>query len=331
MPRQPVDAVRPKHEISAQRVSAQVPGQDRGDTPDPISGPRRSKPGAPNPAPGLHIVATPIGNLGDITLRALQTLAGADVIACEDTRVTAKLLRGHGITTATTPYHDHNAARAGPRLLRGLTEGQTVALVSDAGTPLISDPGFKLVRQATALGIPVTTAPGASAPLAALVLSGLPSDRFFHVGFLPTRQAARRAELQRLAPIEATLVVLESPRRLAQSLDDMSAILGHRDGCVARELTKLHEEIRRGGLEALAEHYRVRAPPAGESVVVIGPPEKDAGADPDEVTARLAAAIETMSVRDAAAMVAEATGVSRRTVYARALELVSARRDRGDD
>ena len=213
MSREQFGAARPKHEDKARRVSAQPPGQDRGGIPDPISGQRRSKPGARNPAPGLHLVATPIGNLGDITLRALETLAGANVIACEDTRVTAKLLRAHGIATPTTPYHDHNAGRAGPRLLRRLAEGQVVALVSDAGTPLISDPGFKLVREATALGVPVTTAPGASAPLAALILSGLPSDRYFHVGFLPARQAARRAELQRLASIEATLVFLESPRR----------------------------------------------------------------------------------------------------------------------
>ena len=279
--------------------------------------------------PGLHVVATPIGNLGDVTLRAIETLAAADVIACEDTRVTAKLLRAHGISTPMTSYHEHNAARAGPGLLRRLADGQTIALVSDAGTPLISDPGFKLVREAAARGIHVSAVPGASAPLMALVLSGLPSDRFFYTGFLPPRQAARRAELARLAPIEATLVILESPRRLAASLEDMSVVLGRREVCVARELTKLYEELRRGALQDIAAHYRDAATPRGEVVVVVGPPEKNAAPTSDDVDARLEAAIRTMSVRDAAAMVAEACGVPRRTVYARALELVSSRRDVG--
>ena len=280
---------------------------------------------AGGPAPGLHVVATPIGNLADVTLRAIETLAAADLIACEDTRVTAKLLRAHGITTPTMPYHEHNAARAGPGLLRRLADGQTIALVSDAGTPLISDPGFKLVREAATRGIHVTAIPGASAPLMALVLSGLPSDRFFYAGFLPPRQAARRAELHQLAAIEATLVVLESPRRLAASLADMSDILGRRGVCVARELTKLHEELRRGVLADVAAHYRDAATPKGEVVVVVGPPEKNAAAASDDVDARLEAAIRTMSVRDAAAMVAEACGVPRRTVYTRALELISSR------
>ena len=278
------------------------------------------------PAPGLHVVATPIGNLADVTLRAIKTLAVADVIACEDTRVTAKLLRAHGITTPMTSYHEHNAARAGPGLLRRLADGQTIALVSDAGTPLISDPGYKLVREAAMRGIHVTAVPGASAPLMALVLSGLPSERFFYAGFLPPRQAARRAELEHLAAIEATLVILESPRRLAAALADMSVILGRREVCVARELTKLHEELRRGALADVAAHYRDAATPKGEVVVVVGPPEKNAAAASDDVDARLEAAIRTMSVRDAAAMVAEACGVPRRTVYARALEMMSSRR-----
>lgn len=327
MSRQPAGAVRPKRKHGARRFSAQDPGE----TPDPISGHRRSKPAAGTLAPGLHLVATPIGNLADITLRAIETLAAADLIACEDTRVTAKLLRAHGIATRTTPYHEHNADRAGPDLLRRLEDGQAIALVSDAGTPLISDPGLKLVRQAAANGVRVTVVPGPSAPLAALVLSGLPSDRFLYTGFLPARQAARRAELERLASIEATLVVLESPRRLAASLDDMERILGRRDVCVARELTKLHEEARRGTLADVAAWYRGAATPKGEVVVVIGPPARDAAAiDWPEIDARLMAAIESMSVRDAAAMVAEACGVKRRTAYARALDLVSARRGEDD-
>jgi len=327
MSRQPAGAVRPKRKRGARRISA----QGSRETPDPISGYRRSKPAAGTLAPGLHLVATPIGNLADITLRAIETLAAADLIACEDTRVTAKLLRAHGITTRTTPYHEHNADRAGPDLLRRLEDGQAIALVSDAGMPLISDPGLKLVRRAAASGVRVTVVPGPSAPLAALVLSGLPSDRFLYTGFLPTRQAARRAELERLASIEATLVVFESPRRLAASLDDMERILGHRDVCVARELTKLHEEVRRGTLADVAAHYRAAAAPKGEVVVVIGPPAKDAATiDWPEIDARLMAAIESMSVRDAAAMVAEACGVKRREAYARALDLVSARRGQDD-
>lgn len=327
MSRQPAGAVRSKGKHGARRISAQGPEK----TPDPISGHRRSKPAAEKLAPGLHLVSTPIGNLADITLRAIETLAGVDLIACEDTRVTAKLLRAHGITTPTISYHEHNAARAGPDLLRRLEQGGSVALVSDAGTPLVSDPGFKLVREAVARGIHVTAIPGPSAPLAALVLSGLPSDRFFYVGFLPTRQAARRAELERLASIEATLIIFESPRRLAASLDDMAHVLGQRNVSVARELTKLHEEVRRGTLGDIAAHYKDTAAPKGEVVIVVGPPEGNVTAVPaDELDDRLAAAIRSMSVRDAAIMVAETCGVSRRTAYARALDLVS-ERDAKDD
>ena len=281
-------------------------------------------------APGLHLVATPIGNLADITLRAIETLKAADEIACEDTRVTSRLLRAHGIATPTTPYHEHNATRAGPPLLRRLADGGMIALVSDAGTPLISDPGFKLVREAAARGIPVTAIPGPSAPLMALVLSGLPCDRFFYVGFLPSRQAARRAELGRLAGIGSTLVILESPRRLAASLADMSAVLGNRDVCIARELTKFHEELRRGALSDVAAHYADAPMPKGEIVVVIGPPGETPSAAGDDLDAQLEAAIQTMSIRDAAAMVAEASGTPRRRVYARALELASSRRDEDD-
>ncbi len=209
MSRQPAGPVRSKSRSKgkhgARRISAQGPGKRA----DPIVGRRQSKPRTAALAPGLHVVATPIGNLADMTLRAIETLAGADLIACEDTRVTAKLLRAHGIATPTTPYHEHNAARAAPGLLRRLADGHVIALVSDAGTPLISDPGFRLVREAVARGVHVTAVPGASAPLMALVLSGLPSDRFLYTGFLPPRRAARRAELKTLAAIEATLVILE--------------------------------------------------------------------------------------------------------------------------
>src|SRR4029079_14713424 len=206
-------------------------------------------------APGLHIVATPIGNLGDITVRALQALAGADLIACEDTRVSRKLLDRYGIATPPTPYHEHNAAVARPKLLRRLAEGAAVALISDAGTPLVSDPGYKLVRAARAAGHRVTALPGASAVLAGLAVAALPTDRFFFEGFLPPKQTARRARIAELARIPATLVLFETGPRLGAALADLAAGLGDREAAVCRELTKLHEEVRRDGLQALADAY----------------------------------------------------------------------------
>lgn len=272
--------------------------------------------------PGLYLVATPIGNLRDITLRALDALAAADVIACEDTRVTAKLLAAHAIDTPMTLYHEHNAARARPRLIRRLKEGGRVALVSDAGTPLISDPGFKLVAACREEGIAVTFLPGASAPLAALVLSGLPSDRFLFAGFLPPRSKARRDRLAALAGVDATLVLFESGRRLAAMLADAADLLGSRPAVVCRELTKLFEEVVPGDLAALAGRYGTEGPPKGEIVIVIGPPPggreelSDAALD-----GQLRAALASESLRDAVAAVAQATGLPRRRVYARALRL----------
>ena len=284
----------------------------------------RSKPVGGARSGGLHVVATPIGNLADITLRAIEMLKDADVIACEDTRVTGKLLKAHGISTPLLSYHDHNAERVRPTLLKRLERGGSVALVSDAGTPLLSDPGYRLVRACIEAGVPVTAAPGPTAAVMALVLSGLPPDRFVFAGFLPGRSAARRAALNELAPIRATLVFFESPRRLAATLTDMAAVLGDREAAVARELTKLYEEVRRGRLGELAAGYRQSGPPKGEIVVVVGPPERAAraAADPDE---QLKAALERLSLRDAAAAVAAATGLPKREVYARALTLVTAR------
>jgi 16S rRNA (cytidine1402-2'-O)-methyltransferase len=268
------------------------------------------------------VVATPIGNAEDVTLRALSLLRGADVVACEDTRVTAKLLARHGISCPLVPYHDHNAERMRPLLLERLRQAQSVALVSDAGTPLVSDPGFKLVREAIAEGLPVTTLPGASAPLAALVLSGLPSDRFFFGGFLPARTAARRRALEELAAVPATLIFFEAAPRLAASLGDMAETFGERKAAVARELTKLHEEVRRGTLAELAAHYAAAGAPRGEVVVVVAPPAKEAAAPTeDALDAQLLAALDTMSIRDASAAVAAATGLKRRDIYARALAL----------
>ena len=197
-------------------------------------------------APGLYVTATPIGNAADISLRALDVLRGADLVLCEDTRVTAKLFAIHGIGTRTAPYHDHNAAEMRPRVLARLAAGEAIALVSDAGTPLISDPGYKLVREAVEAGHPVTTLPGASSVMAALTLAGLPTDRFFFAGFLSAKQEARRKELAELAAIPSTLVFLESANRLAASLADMAVALGPREAAVARELTKKFEEVRRG-------------------------------------------------------------------------------------
>jgi 16S rRNA (cytidine1402-2'-O)-methyltransferase len=274
---------------------------------------------APRLPAGLYIVATPIGNLGDMTLRALETLAGADLIACEDTRVTRKLLDRYGIGTPLTPYHDHNAATARPMLLQRLTAGAAIALVSDAGTPLISDPGFKLVRAAKDSGHPVTALPGPSALLAALTVAALPTDQFFFAGFLPPKQAARRERIAELSRIPATLVFYETGPRLAATLADLASGLGHREAAVCRELTKLHEEVRRGDLTALAEAYAA-SEPRGEIVLVVAPPEAAAVSEAD-AEHLLREALARVSLKDAVGEVAAATGLSRRDLYQRALKL----------
>src|SRR5580698_7413862 len=271
-------------------------------------------------ASGLHIVATPIGNLGDITLRALTALAGADLIACEDTRVTRKLLERYAIATPLTPYHDHNAAQARPALLRRLAEGAAVALVSDAGTPLVSDPGFKLVRAVREAGHAVTALPGASATLAALAVAGLPTDQFFFAGFLPPKQAARRARIAELGRIPATLVLFETGPRVAATLADLAAGLGPREATVCRELTKLHEEIRRGDLQTLAQNC-AGSELRGEIVVVIGPPAAPVEVSLSDADALLRQALARVSLKDAVGEVADVTGLPRRELYQRALKL----------
>ena len=276
---------------------------------------------APALAPGLHLVATPIGNLRDITLRALEVLAAAELIACEDTRVTRKLLDHYGITTPLSPYHDHNAAAARPKLLARLAAGGAVALVSDAGTPLISDPGFKLVREAHAAGHAVTALPGPSAMLAALTVGGLPTDRFFFEGFLPVKPGQRRARIAELARIPATLVLFETGPRIAVSLADLAAGLGPREAAVCRELTKLHEEVRRGDLATLAHDYAAADPPRGEIVVVIAPPEAEANTDASDLDALLRDALGRLSVKEAVSEIAAVTGRPRREIYQRALAL----------
>ncbi len=281
---------------------------------------------APPLTAGLYVVATPIGNLGDVSLRALSILAGADAILAEDTRVSRTLLARYGIETPLSPYHEHNAAEARPRALRRMSEGQALALISDAGTPLISDPGYRLVAEAVASGLAVTTAPGASAALAALCVAGLPTDRFFFEGFLPPRSAARRERINALAAVPGTLVFYEAPSRLAEALADLALELGPRPAAVAREQTKLLEEVRRGPLDALAAEYSAASEPRGEIVIVVGPAEaRDAVSDGD-LTEDIVAALRTLSVKDASAAVAAKHGLPRRQVYARALALAGAQR-----
>jgi 16S rRNA (cytidine1402-2'-O)-methyltransferase len=270
---------------------------------------------------GLYLVATPIGNLGDVTLRALETLAAVETIACEDSRVTRRLLDRYSITTPLLPYHDHNAEAVRPKILARLDAGGTVALVSDAGTPLISDPGYKLVQAAQMAGYTVTAVPGASAVLAALTASGLPTDRFFFEGFLPPREAARRDRIDELASLPVTLIFFETGPRIGAMLDDLAERLGRRPAAVCRELTKLHEEIRRGDVAALAQAWRDGAETRGEFVVVVGPPAKGEQTDTIDLDGLLAQALATASLKDAVEAVAAATGQKRRVVYQRALAL----------
>jgi 16S rRNA (cytidine1402-2'-O)-methyltransferase len=274
-------------------------------------------------AAGLYLVATPIGHARDITLRALDALRDADLVACEDTRVTRNLLAIHGIERPLVTYNDHNAPDVRPRLLAALREGRSVVLVSDAGTPLVADPGYRLVREAVAQASAVTCVPGPSAALAALSLSGLPSDRFLFAGFLPPKAAERRRAIGELAAAPATLVLFESPHRVVATLGDLAAVLGPRPAALARELTKKFEEVHRGDLAEMAAHYAGAGAPRGEIVLVIAPPDPSAAPviGPEMVDAALTTAMESAGVKDAAAEVAARFGLPRREVYARALAL----------
>jgi 16S rRNA (cytidine1402-2'-O)-methyltransferase len=273
---------------------------------------------APLPA-GLYVVATPIGNLGDITLRALSVLARADLVCCEDTRHSLKLMQQFALAPSLLPYHEHNGEQMRPRILAALGEGRAVALVSDAGTPLISDPGYKLVRAAREAGLPVVCLPGPSAPIAALAVAGLPTDCFLFDGFLPAKATARRARLEALAAIPATLALFETGPRLAASLADMAEALGPREAAIARELTKIYEEVRRGTLPELAA-WAAAAEPKGEIVVLAGPPARTEPADA-EIEHELAAALATASLSEAAREVARRLGVPRARVYGLGLDL----------
>ena len=274
-------------------------------------------------AAGLYILATPIGNAADISLRALETLQACDVIAAEDTRVTAKLLAIHGISKPLIPYNDHNGPQMRPKILGRLERGERVVLVSDAGTPLVSDPGYKLVREAIAAGASVIALPGPSAVLTALTLSGLPSDRFLFAGFLSAKPGERKTVLEECKGIQATLIFFESAQRLAESLTAMAQVLGDRPAVMARELTKLHEEVRRGRLMELAIHYEKAGAPKGEVTLLVAPPQESAP-DIAKIDAALRAALVFMPVKAAADLIAGLTDGSRKQIYARALELKDA-------
>ena len=315
-------------EKNRKKASSMVPIPDNSKVPrfrkatgaqpiDPADTSKRSK---TEVRPGLYIVATPIGNLGDLTERAARTLEAASLIACEDTRVTGKLLFNRGIRSKLVSYHDHSSKSVRARLIKSLKEGEIVALVSDAGTPMVSDPGYKLVAAAYQAGVYVTAVPGPASPLAALVLSGLPTDRFLFAGYLPPKKKARSELIREFAKLRATLIFLESPKRLEASLSALAEDLGDRSAAVGRELTKVHEEVIRGRLKDLANKYLREGEPKGEVVILVGPPE-DKPPSEDVIKALLQDALSQMSVRDAAAMVATATGAPKKEVYQRALQL----------
>jgi len=264
--------------------------------------------------PGLYLVATPIGNLCDITLRALHVLARAKTVYCEDTRQSRKLMERYALRPRLRAYHEHNADRERPRLLAALAAGEAIALISDAGTPLISDPGHKLVREARTAGITVRAIPGPSAVVTGLTVSGLEIDRFFFEGFLPPKGAARRERLGKLTAIPGALVFYEAPGRLAATLADLAAVLGDRPATVARELTKLHEEHRTGPLPVLAAHYG-DAEVRGEVVILVAPPARSAEVPDSVIRDALSGLLETMSLRDASRELAEHFAVPRKRVY----------------
>lgn len=274
---------------------------------------------APEPLiPGLYIVATPIGNLGDVTIRAVDVLTRCDVVACEDSRVTGKLLKHLGIHKQLIRYNDHSDEKARSKLISSMRD-QAVALVSDAGTPLISDPGYRLVQDARSADIAITSLPGACAAVVGLTLSGLPNDRFMFAGFLPTKEQARLAALESVKSIDATLVFYETGPRLVKALHAIQTVLPGREVSVARELTKLFEECRTGSPEELADHYRME-PPKGEIVLLVGPPAPEV-TSPQDADALLKLALEVDKPSQAAGKVAKETGLDRKTLYARALEL----------
>ncbi|NVK18763.1 MAG: 16S rRNA (cytidine(1402)-2'-O)-methyltransferase [Methylocystaceae bacterium] len=301
---------------NGEKETSGLPTEDR-DTQEITASQQASKVNA-----GLYIVATPIGNAQDITLRALNLLKVANTILCEDTRVTSKLLMIHGLSRKQCiAYHEHNADKMRPKVIEKIQAGEVVVLVSDAGTPLINDPGYKLVRDCANMNLPYTTAPGASSVISAMVLSGLPSDRFLYLGFLPNKSGQRKKTLEDIKSVRATLITLESPRRVAACLNDMAEVLGNREAAVTREITKKFEEVRRAPLPKLAEMYK-EEDVRGEVVLVIGPPDETGEeTTAEDLDALLENALARLSVRDAVAEVVGATGLKKRAVYNRALEL----------
>jgi 16S rRNA (cytidine1402-2'-O)-methyltransferase len=269
---------------------------------------------------GLYITATPIGHLGDVTLRALATMAAADILLCEDTRTTGKLLERYAIRTKLLPYHEHNAARVRPAILRDLAEGKSIALVSDAGMPLVSDPGYRLVADCVEQNIPVTAVPGASAVLTALALSGLPTDRFSFLGFLPSKSGERKKLFAEFSGVKSTLIVFESPHRIVDALADLAGTLGNRRVAVSRELTKLHEEVLRGTAAEVQATLAARPAVKGEITVVIAPPE-DGPAEVSEETleAAIDKALQSMPAARAAADIAKRFDLAKKDIYARIL------------
>lgn len=272
--------------------------------------------------PALYLVATPIGNLGDITIRALETLAASDIVACEDTRVTRILMNRFGLNQKPVAYHEHNARQAGPKLLAALEDGKSIALVSDAGTPLVSDPGHWLVEQALQRGIRIVPIPGASAVLAGLIASGLPNDAFMFAGFLPVKRGQRRSRLEELRNVPATLVFFESPRRLVDSLADMAAVLGgSRRASVGREITKAFEEHRRDTLDGLVQSYADAPTPKGEIVISVEAQAADQSLGPEETDRLLQSLVAEMPASKAATEASKMTGVEKSVLYRRLLEL----------
>lgn len=272
--------------------------------------------------PGLYLIATPIGNLRDITFRALDTLSSADLIICEDTRVTGKLLNAYGFKKPMQVYNDHSSDAQRDNIIKAIQEGQAVAILSDAGTPLVSDPGYKLVKLMIENGLYVTSVPGPSAALSGLQLSGLPTNQFSFLGFLPPKSGARVTALQEWAEVPSSLIVYETGPRLIDSLNDMKQVLGDREAAVTRELTKMYEEVKRDSLSALIKHYEENGTPKGEIVVVIAP-RGEVVVSTESLENQIKKALETMSVRDAAEMVAKATGKPKRAIYTLALKLAS--------
>lgn len=269
---------------------------------------------------GLYVTATPIGHLGDVTLRALATMAAADVLLCEDTRTTAKLLERYGIRSKLMAYHEHNAAKVRPAILQALGQGLSYALVSDAGMPLVSDPGFRLVADCVTLKIPVTAVPGASAVLTALALSGLPTDRFAFLGFLPTKSGERKKVLTEFSGVKATLIAFESPHRIIDALADVASVLGLRGVAVSRELTKLHEEVLRGTAQEVGTILAGRPSVKGEITLVIGPPDEDAAVASEEtIEDAIGEALKFMPAAKAAADIAKRLNMSKKEIYARIL------------